>query len=93
MQDGASAVQLDSILGKNGFGSSVLEELRQVPCYAVRMDIVENDHAKPFIKVEAVVLVCLRLIRPPCARHDAASTRMRVPSQDVQCNAACIGSS
>ena len=64
VQDRASAAQLDSILGRSGMGSDVLEELRKVPCYAVQMNVVENDHAKSFIKVEVVVMVRLRLMNP-----------------------------
>ena len=45
-------------------GSDVLEELRKVPCYAVQMNVVENDYAKSFIKVEVVVMVRLRLMNP-----------------------------
>jgi hypothetical protein len=74
MQDRASGAQLDSILGRSGMGSGVLEELRQVPCYAVHMNVVENDHAKSFIKVEVVVMVSKPAFdASSCVRHVGAS--------------------
>lgn len=59
-QDEKSAAQLDMALGKsNGFGSSLLDELRSTPSYALRLEAIENDPTKPHIKVKVVVTVML----------------------------------